>query len=89
MLPWGFTSTDEFVLWQLLNRDGMNKLSQLSVSVSATIHHLAQGAGSAGTACPRTQSELRSTSGFTTLSEGRATEVSHVHFASPYIQLCS
>jgi hypothetical protein len=43
MLPWGFTSTDEFVLWHLLNHDGMNKLSQLSVSVSATIHHLAQG----------------------------------------------
>jgi hypothetical protein len=34
MLPCGFTPTDEFMLWQLLNRDGMNKLSQLSISVS-------------------------------------------------------
>jgi hypothetical protein len=31
-----FTPTDEFVLWQLLNHDRMNKLSQLSVSVSFT-----------------------------------------------------
>jgi hypothetical protein len=36
-LPWGFTPTGEFVLWQLLNRNGMNKLSQLSVSVSFTL----------------------------------------------------
>jgi hypothetical protein len=34
MLPCGFTPTDEFMLWQLLNRDRMNKLSQLSISVS-------------------------------------------------------
>jgi hypothetical protein len=33
-LPCGFTPTGEFVLRQLLNRGGMNKLSQLSVSVS-------------------------------------------------------
>jgi hypothetical protein len=33
----GFTPTDEFVLRQLLNHDGMNKLSQLSVSVSFTL----------------------------------------------------
>jgi hypothetical protein len=32
-----FTPTGEFVLWQLLNRSGMNKLSQLSVSVSFTL----------------------------------------------------
>jgi hypothetical protein len=32
-----FTPTDEFVLQQLLNRDGMNKHSQLSVSVSFTL----------------------------------------------------
>jgi hypothetical protein len=30
----GFTPTCEFVLRQLLNCDGMNKFSQLSVSVS-------------------------------------------------------
>jgi hypothetical protein len=36
-LPCGFTPTGEFVLRQLLNRDGMNKLSQLSVSVSFTL----------------------------------------------------
>jgi hypothetical protein len=36
-LPSGFTVTCEFVLRQLLNRDGMNKLSQLSVSVSFTL----------------------------------------------------
>jgi hypothetical protein len=36
VLPCGFTPTDEFVLRQLLNHDGMNKLSQLSVSVSFT-----------------------------------------------------
>jgi hypothetical protein len=36
-LPCEFTPTDEFVLWQLLNRDGMNKFSQLSVSVSFTL----------------------------------------------------
>jgi hypothetical protein len=33
----GFTPTDEFVLRQLLNHDGMNKLSQLSVSVRFTL----------------------------------------------------
>jgi hypothetical protein len=33
----GFTPTDEFVLRQLLNHDRMNKLSQLSVSVSFTL----------------------------------------------------
>jgi hypothetical protein len=37
VLPCGFTPTGEFVLQQLLNRDGMNKLSQLSISVSFTI----------------------------------------------------
>jgi hypothetical protein len=36
-LPCGFTSIGEFVLWQLLNHNGMNKLSQLSVSVSFTL----------------------------------------------------
>jgi hypothetical protein len=36
-LPCGFTSTGELVLRQLLNRDEMNKLSQLSISVSFTI----------------------------------------------------
>jgi hypothetical protein len=33
----GFTPTDEFLLWQLLNRDGMNKLSQLSIFVNFTL----------------------------------------------------
>jgi hypothetical protein len=33
----GFTPADEFVLRQLLNHDRMNKLSQLSVSVSFTL----------------------------------------------------
>jgi hypothetical protein len=33
----GFTPTGEFVLRQLLNHGGMNKLSQLSVSVSFTL----------------------------------------------------
>jgi hypothetical protein len=37
VLPCGFTPTSEFVLRQLLNRDGMNKLSQLSVLVSFTL----------------------------------------------------
>jgi hypothetical protein len=32
-----FTHTYEFVLRQLLNHDGMNKLSQLSVSISFTL----------------------------------------------------
>jgi hypothetical protein len=36
-LPCGFTPTGEFVLRQLLNRDRMNKLSQLSVSISFTL----------------------------------------------------
>jgi hypothetical protein len=34
VLPCGFTPTGEFVLRQLLNHDGMNKLSQLNVFVS-------------------------------------------------------
>jgi hypothetical protein len=33
----GFTPTDEFVLRQLLNHNGMYKLSQLSISVSFAI----------------------------------------------------
>jgi hypothetical protein len=37
VLPCGFTPIGEFVLRQLLNHDGMNKLSQLSVSVSFTL----------------------------------------------------
>jgi hypothetical protein len=37
MLPCGFIPTGEFVLQQLLNHDGMNKLSQLSVSVNFTL----------------------------------------------------
>jgi hypothetical protein len=37
MLPCGFTPTGKFVLRQLLNRDGMKKLSKLSVSVSFTL----------------------------------------------------
>jgi hypothetical protein len=36
-LPCGFTPTGEFVLRQLLNHNRMNKLSQLSVSVSFTL----------------------------------------------------
>jgi hypothetical protein len=36
-LSCGFTPTGEFVLRQLLNRDGMNKLFQLSVSVCSTL----------------------------------------------------
>jgi hypothetical protein len=36
-LPYGFTSTGEFVLRQLLNHDEMNKLSQLRASVSFTL----------------------------------------------------
>jgi hypothetical protein len=36
-LLYGFTHTDEFMLRQLLNHDGMNKLSQLNISVSFTI----------------------------------------------------
>jgi hypothetical protein len=35
-LPSGFTPIDEFVLRQLLNHDGMDKLSQMSVFVSFT-----------------------------------------------------
>jgi hypothetical protein len=37
VLPCWFTPRDEFVLRQLLNHDGMNKLSQLSVCVSFTL----------------------------------------------------
>jgi hypothetical protein len=37
VLPCGFTPTYEFELQQLLNHDGMNKLSQLSVSISLTL----------------------------------------------------
>jgi hypothetical protein len=33
----GFTPTDEFILRQLLNHNEMNKLSQLSISVSFTL----------------------------------------------------
>jgi hypothetical protein len=33
----GVTPTGEFVLWQLLNGDGTDKLSQLSISVSFTL----------------------------------------------------
>jgi hypothetical protein len=33
----GFTPKDEFMLRQLLNHDGINKLSQLSISVSFTL----------------------------------------------------
>jgi hypothetical protein len=33
-LPCGFTPTGKFMLRQLFNRDGMKKLSELSVSVS-------------------------------------------------------
>jgi hypothetical protein len=36
-IPCGFTPTDEFVLRQLLSHDGMNKLSQLSVSICFTL----------------------------------------------------
>ncbi len=36
-LPCRFTPIGELVLQQLLNHDGMNKLSQLSVSVSFTL----------------------------------------------------
>jgi hypothetical protein len=36
-LPCRFTPVGEFVLRQLLNHNGMNKLSQLSVSVSFTL----------------------------------------------------
>jgi hypothetical protein len=34
LLPCGFTPTYDFVLWRVLNRDGMNKLSQQSISIS-------------------------------------------------------
>jgi hypothetical protein len=37
VLSCGFTPTGEFMLRQLINRDGMNKLSQLIVSVSFTL----------------------------------------------------
>jgi hypothetical protein len=37
LLPYGFTPGDDFVLQRVLNRDGMNKLSQLSISVSFTL----------------------------------------------------
>jgi hypothetical protein len=37
VLPCEFTPTSEFVLRQLLNRDKMNKLSQLSISISFII----------------------------------------------------
>jgi hypothetical protein len=36
-LTCGFTPTSEFVLRQLLNHNGMKKLSELSVSVSFTL----------------------------------------------------
>jgi hypothetical protein len=34
LLPCGFTPIDDFVLRYMLNRDGMNMLSQLSISIS-------------------------------------------------------
>jgi hypothetical protein len=37
LLPCGFTPTGEFVLRQLFNHDGMERLSELSVSVSFTL----------------------------------------------------
>jgi hypothetical protein len=33
----GFTPTGEFMFWQFLNHGGMNKLFQLSISVSFTL----------------------------------------------------
>jgi hypothetical protein len=37
LLPDEFTSADDFVLRRVLNRDGVNKLSQLSIYVSFTL----------------------------------------------------
>jgi hypothetical protein len=37
LLPSGFTPVDDFVLWRMLNHDGMNMLSQLSIFVGFTI----------------------------------------------------
>jgi hypothetical protein len=37
LLPCGFTLADDFVLRRVLNRDGVNKFSQLSISVSFTL----------------------------------------------------
>jgi hypothetical protein len=37
LLPCGFTPTDDFVLQRVLNRDGMNMFSQLSISVCFTL----------------------------------------------------
>jgi hypothetical protein len=34
LLPYGFTPVDGFVLRRMLNREGMNKFSQLNISVS-------------------------------------------------------
>jgi hypothetical protein len=60
LLPSGFTPADGFVLRRVLNRDGMNKLSQLSNSVSFTVQatylgyvpvHVAQGFNTVNRAC--------------------------------------
>jgi hypothetical protein len=37
LLPSGFTPADDFVLWRVLNHDGMNMLSQLSIFVGFTL----------------------------------------------------
>jgi hypothetical protein len=37
LLPYGFTPADDFVLRHVLNRDGTNELSQLSISVCFTL----------------------------------------------------
>jgi hypothetical protein len=37
LLPYGFTPANDFVLRRVLNRDRVNKLSQLSISVSFTL----------------------------------------------------
>jgi hypothetical protein len=37
LLPSGFTPADDFVLWCVLNHDGMNMLSQLSIFVGFTL----------------------------------------------------
>jgi hypothetical protein len=37
LLPYGFTPADDFMLQYVLNHDGMNKLTQLSISISFTL----------------------------------------------------
>jgi hypothetical protein len=37
LLPCGFTHADDFMLQRVLNHDGVNKLSQLGISVSFTL----------------------------------------------------